>query len=387
MNESPPYPAEIEELQPESQESKESVSVEQSNSIKESQDSKSEESRKKQMAERQRIRSNSVSTKESEVYNEDGYQEAVKKYYRLKNEYEEALQNQKKKILAMNALSLKEKRIEYRKLQNKCVNCKRPVGTIFNTRVEGESTVSARDRHLIALCGDRNDPCPLNIDINLGATTNLPEFLVKTEKELNDYKNQVIRDKNDLLFGYITSEEAVEKFDDLKDYIKSTTEVFDAYFEMYNNIVDNSKKKEEYQVLLGSFYENIDSFKSMIEEFEGTGVNQYVIEAVELFKNEILPKSQEIMEKTYVYSGVDYDEDDKTYHLDQKKHNIQQFEIDFGETDHSVISMKFGMPQRVRTTTSTFVQYEERIPELNQQIKTRPKLVLKESLSSDVISE
>ena len=42
MNESPPYPAEIEELQPESQESKESVSVEQSNSIKESQDSKSE---------------------------------------------------------------------------------------------------------------------------------------------------------------------------------------------------------------------------------------------------------------------------------------------------------------------------------------------------------
>ena len=385
MSESPP--PEIEELP---QPASESVSQPTSNNDFNSNSTKeSEDSRKKQMVERQRIRSSSISTKESDVDvdQDDAFKEAVKKYYRLKNDYQESFQNQKKQILAMNALSLKEKRIEYRKLKKKCINCKRPVGTIFNTKVEGESDYVAKDRHLIALCGDRNNPCPLNIDINLGGTNNLPDFLSKVEKELNDYKNQVIRDKNDLLFGYITSEEAVAKFDELKDHIKYTTESFDLYFDLYNIIVDNPKKKEEYQELLSGFYENVDAFKSMIEEFEGSGNTQYVIEAVELYKNEILPKSEKIMEKTYVYNGVDYNEDDKTYHLDQKKHTIQQFEIDFGESEHSIISMKFGMPQKMRQTSATMVENsEERIPALKPNIKGKPKLVIQES-SDDTISE
>jgi hypothetical protein len=99
------------------------------------------------------------------------------------------------------------------------------------------------------------------------------------------------------------------------------------------------------------------------------------------------------MEKTYVYSGVDYNEDDKTYHLDQKKHTIQQFEIDSGENEHSIISMKFGMPQKMRQTSATSAtsatmveNSEERIPALKPNIKSKPKLVIQES-SDDTISE
>jgi hypothetical protein len=129
----------------------------------------------------------------------------------------------------------------------------------------------------------------------------------------------------------------------------------------------------------------------MIDEFNGTGITQYVIEAVELYKNEILPQSERIMEKTYAYSGVDYDEDDKTYHLDQKKHTVQQFEIDYGNSDHSIISMKFGMPQKVRQTASTVPQQpEERIPALKPILKgkQKPKLVIQESsLSDETVSE
>ena len=139
-------------------------------------------------------------------------------------------------------------------------------------------------------------------------------------------------------------------------------------------------KKEEYQLLLSGFYENVDSLKSMIEEFNQTGITQYVIEAVELYKNEILIKSQQIMEKTYIYSGVDYNEDDKTYHLDQKKYNIEEFEIDFGENDHSIISMKFGMPKKVVQSESSSLVQEESIPALNPTTKNKPKLVLVESL-------
>lgn len=358
-------------------------------------DETSADSAKKQMIEKQIIRGSSESQKETDedLPEETIFEEAVKKYYKLKNEYDENLENQKKKILAMNGLSLKEKNMEFRRLKRKCVNCKRPVGTIFNTKVEGDEALPYRDRHLIALCGDREDPCPLNIDINLGATNDIRNILNGLEKELNDYKEQVIKDKNDLLFGYITSEEAIEKFDDIKENIKSTNELYDLFFQNYNDIVDNPKKKEEYQSLLKRFYENVDSLKSMIQEYENSNDTQYIIDAVELFKNDIMPSSIEIMHKTYKYSGVDYDEEDNTYHLDQKKYTLRQFEMDAGDQDHSIISMKLGMPKKINPTASSAsasaIVEERRIPELSNErmqsksSKNKPRLVLKESLSTE----
>jgi hypothetical protein len=111
------------------------------------------------------------------------FQDAIKKYYKLKNDYDESIQEQKKKILSMTGLSLKEKRIEFRKLKNKCVNCKRPVGSIFNTKLEGNNKYYSKDRVLVALCGDRDDPCPLNIEINLSSINDLRKIII--EERLN----------------------------------------------------------------------------------------------------------------------------------------------------------------------------------------------------------
>jgi len=148
-----------------------------------------------------------------------------------------------------------------------------------------------------------------------------------------------------------------------------------------NEIIDNTKKKEDYQTLLKGFYENIESFKSMIQEFEESANTQYIIDAIELYLDEILPKSDKIMEKTYSYNAVDYNEDDNTYHLDQKKYRLQQFEMDVGESDHGIISMKIGMPKNIKKTIATRT-VEERIPVL-KKIRAKPKLIIKESLSTE----
>jgi hypothetical protein len=345
-------------------------------------DSEISNSRKQKLLEKKISMTNSDDDERSTDDSDEKYKEAIKKYYKLKNEYDESLENQKKQILSMTGLSLKEKRIQFLRLKRKCVNCKRPVGSLFSTKINGEKELQYRDRHLIALCGDREDPCPLNIDINLSATKDISTILIEYEKELNDYKNQIIKDKNDLLFGYITSEKAVEKFDELKENMKYNSEVYDLFFDNYNVIIDNPKKKEEYQTLLQGFYENIDSFKSMIEEYKQSNSTQYIIEAVELYKNEILPKANELMSKKYKYIGIDYNEDDNTYHLDQKKYTIQEFEIDMGEEDHGIVSFKFGMPQKVKQTASSKLKVsnpiiEERIPVINSRKK--PKLIIEES--------
>jgi len=346
-------------------------------------ESDSEESNlsKNQLLEKQKTRAFSITSETDENHDEILFQDAIKKYYKLKNDYDETIQEQKKKILSMTGLSLKEKRIEFRKLKNKCVNCKRPVGSIFNTKLEGNNKYYSKDRVLVALCGDRDDPCPLNIEINLGSTNDLRKIIINLEKDLLNYKNQVIKDKNDLLFGYITSEEAVKRFDNIKEDMKSTNELYDLFFQQLNEIIDNTKKKEDYQTLLKGFYENIESFKSMIQEFEESANTQYIIDAIELYLDEILPKSDKIMEKTYSYNAVDYNEDDNTYHLDQKKYRLQQFEMDVGESDHGIISMKIGMPKNIKKTIATRT-VEERIPVL-KKIRAKPKLIIKESLSTE----
>ena len=57
-----------------------------------------------------------------------------------------------------------------------------------------------------------------------------------------------------------------------------------------------------------------------------------------------------------------------------------------GKEDHGIISLKFGMPQKVRQTAATKIRgniSEERIPSLKS--KKRPKLVIKESESDEPV--
>ena len=83
-------------------------------------------------------------------------------YYKLKNNYENEILKEKKKIIKNQELSWKEKRNEFKSFKPKCINCKRPVGTIFSIKYNTE----VEFRELKAICGSRTDPCNLNININ-----------------------------------------------------------------------------------------------------------------------------------------------------------------------------------------------------------------------------
>jgi DNA gyrase/topoisomerase IV subunit B len=151
---------------------------------------------------------------------EKNFREGLNTYYNLKNEYDTNFENQKIKLIKTAGLSWKEKQKEFQKIKRKCVNCKRPVGTIFKTTIVNPNDFN-NERHLIAMCGDRGDPCPLNVDINLSYIVNLNEFIEQQKRKIEKDKNEIILDKNNLLFGYIDSNEAVENFDTIKDILKS----------------------------------------------------------------------------------------------------------------------------------------------------------------------
>ena len=59
---------------------------------------------------------------------------ALNEYYKLKSKYENEIMKSKKIIMNDSSLSSKEKRQKYLQLKPKCINCKRPGGTIFSVK-------------------------------------------------------------------------------------------------------------------------------------------------------------------------------------------------------------------------------------------------------------
>ena len=263
--------------------------------------------------------------------------EGLNTYYKLKSKYEANFNKEKNKISNIEGLSWTEKQIEFQKLKKKCVNCNRPVGSTFSTRSD------KYEKHLIALCGDRTNPCPLNIDINTGITFDLNDMLNEDEISLSKFKKEIIIDKNDLLFGYITSGVAVAKFDEIKENVASTTNLYEYALQNYNNIVNNSEKKEALNKQEIELYENVNTFKSIIKEYKQTENTQLVNDAVDLYVHTMIPKMKDIMKKKYSYSGIEYNEDDDTFHLIQKFVSNGDLELDVGDNGETVVSLKMGV--------------------------------------------
>ena len=253
------------------------------------------------------------------------------------------------------------------------------MGTIFERKIDKDNENDYyKNRHLIAMCGDRNDPCPLNIDINLGNIENIYDSVKISENQIISHKNEIIINKNNLLFGYDTSENVIEIFNDIKETLETSMKIYEFYFKELMNIIDNSSKKEELKRLLIDFYSDINNFKKTINEFDRTEDTQYVIDALVEYKTKIIPKLNKIMKNKYAYVGVDYNENFNTYHLIQEAHTIEQLETNMATKEPEVVSLKIGMNVIKETRVKKNIR-EEAIPNIR---KKKAKIIVEPSSSS-----
>ena len=306
-------------------------------------------------------------------------------YFKLKAAYETNIKKDKTQISKLPGLSWREKRNEYAKIKHKCINCKRPVGSIFSTKTNNG------ERQYIALCGDRKTPCPLDIKINLGVTFNITDDIRQDEEKIKEYNNEIIRDKNDLLFGYITPQQAVTRFDSIKEDVADATKIYEFTLDQYLNVVDNPEKKEELKNLKIEFYNNLDNFNAMIQQYKTTQNTQFVIDAVELYVSTMQPRINDILKKTYSYNGVEYNEDDNTFHLIQIPISIEDLEWDIGEHGQKVLSMKMGLEKfSQKKTIRNTKAMTSAIPDIREKetkepdftkLKSQPKFALKQEVS------
>jgi len=264
--------------------------------------------------------------------------DAFNEYYKLKNKYESDYNKDKQKLIKNKQMSWKEKRNEFKQLKPKCINCKRPVGTIFSIKHSGEPNDDFRE--LKAICGSLSEPCSLNININTGVTYNMMDHIKELEKDIENYKNEIIEYKNKLLFGYTKTETAVENFDKIKEAINDTSFLLNINYEHLFDVVDNKTTNESIAKLKEEVYILINEIKMSIKRFDSTGNVQFVRDSIDIYVNQLESKLKELSGLKYKVNLVEFDESEGVYRLIQRKNGIADLEDSYMAPN--VINFNYG---------------------------------------------
>ena len=309
--------------------------------------------------------------------------EALNEYFKMKMKYESQINANKKKIMNNVTLSKREKRSEFLKLKPKCINCKRPGGTKFQVVYFDEKSSDVWDSHreYRAECGIVADPCPLEIKVQIGKVEQLPDILTSMEIEIKSYKDKIINDKNKLLFGYITTEDALKNFEEDQTGISLYSELYEKYLEAYNKIANNDEEKEDLNRTIIESYIFIDQIKECIKKSKDLENIQYIQDAVEIYKTSLMPILDKIRRLKYNENMVWQDEDTNSCRLIQNKYSIEN--MSYSNLEDKVLSFTLGMDKGVMKKKPKGLIIEE-----STESTEEPALIVKPELTAaDIASK
>ena len=271
--------------------------------------------------------------------------DALNDFYKLKAKYETTFYDKfLRPIILSKTKSKREKRVDHSKLPKpECINCKRNVGSIFTIKYIKDDY----KRLFTAKCGDLSDPCPFNITIEIADKQQLDVESVTINKELNDIKTDIVKGKNDMMFGYIEQNKAVSRFNVTTEELKEKTEMAGYVINTNITINDNPKVIQLLNHLETEFGENLLlPFKSMIKEHNEEQDRSKMVEAITFYKDEMMPKIAEIQRLKYKTDYVDFKpvaetgEPTDLYVLVQRKNSLASLEFSFFSEDKLISNVK-----------------------------------------------
>jgi hypothetical protein len=177
-------------------------------------------------------------------------------------------------------------------IQPKCVNCKRPVGTIF----------SRKDEHYIAICGDTNlaTKCSLKIDIFRGDTTSFESMFYLFKEQSEWLKDKIILQKLHTLFGYIDKRKSVSLFEKaLKEY-NSDSSIYRELLEKYNSIHHDDVKKTEIIEKTAQLFETMNAIQKIKHDYEADPTNTELLhDAIDMQIKVLQPQIENVRRLKY----------------------------------------------------------------------------------------
>ena len=170
------------------------------------------------------LSSSSVTSSEKEKDDNElqkNYQESMAHYFDLKARYERKLQTFK--------ISKKPN-----KKMPKCNGCSRPVGMFF----------SGKNQKYTASCGDTSSPCDWKIVLYRGDNYMFRQTMEEMLNILEETKENIIRQKMDTLFNFISEDKSAELFKDQLSLFQKNAQMVEKYRKKYEDMFFSSQKKE-----------------------------------------------------------------------------------------------------------------------------------------------
>jgi hypothetical protein len=249
------------------------------------------------------------STESATKGTEPVYIESLDEYFKLKSKYEESVYNMREKAkerAKKRNLGLKETRQLIQQLKPKCVNCLRPVGTVFKQKKQ----------RYIAYCGDTDSPCTLKIELFRGGYFNREYLLYNFREHMYELKETIIQKKMDTLFGYVDEAASVNSFKELIDKYHFDSSTYKELLEDWDSIYYSDLKKELVKGKLQSISELKSAMNQQRAEYEQTGNKELIHSIMDVYNKEYLPEvhnlrrlNYEVMEMVSNYADEKYSDE------------------------------------------------------------------------------
>jgi hypothetical protein len=237
-------------------------------------------------------------------------------YYELKQKYLDKINNKKLKIRKNEGLTVKEKRVLYKKINPRCINCDKAGGTLFEEK----------NGILKAVCASKT-PCNLNINIKRIRYDNMRDLEIENDKVSDNLKMRIIMTKLDYLFGINSNkEDIIDKFNELKQKLAAITEKQLVNNKNYGDIISGINRDPLLNDGNADLANEIDELKKLYEEYRETPTKTYLTNMIEKYITKILPLTETIRKLKYAYYEMEKDDEENTYTLVANPYRLEQME-------------------------------------------------------------
>jgi hypothetical protein len=224
------------------------------------------------------------------------YLDSLHDYFKLKSKYETDLHDRRKKAFKLSPNKKMGKRA-VSKIQPMCVNCKRPVGTIF----------SLENNIYSAICGDTNlqTKCGLDIKLDSVGFSNHVHLLYIFKEDIDDTKENIIKQKMDTIFNYVSERISVQLF---KEKLKKYNENSAMYGELLNKYNDLHNNKDRNELIIKQqqdIYKLIESIHEIMEKYKKDDNKEILHKAVEIQIRELFPEIEKLRRLKYPFMEMD----------------------------------------------------------------------------------
>lgn len=191
------------------------------------------------------------------------YADALNTFFKIKHNYESDLLKRRREAFKKGAT--KQSGIKRAKaVKGKCTNCKRAVGMIFRTDSNG----------YVALCGDRSNKCGLDIKLFRGKHDSNEYFLDIFKELLEEKKTEIIRQKLDSLFNYISAESSVKIFKEILESYNDALEGYAYHVKINDDLFHNVHNAELVSKKQEMIYKILSQIQNMVHEYKSTDLHE-----------------------------------------------------------------------------------------------------------------